>query len=79
MVGLNVDEAMILVFKTSLQTESDLRRLAPLLDQHPAIERWTVDLEDCDNVLRIVAFVSCASGVIVALRSLGYYCAELED
>lgn len=45
----------IIVLKSDIKTEQARKALAPTFDQHPLIESWSVDLEDCDKVLRIVA------------------------
>lgn len=45
----------ILVLKTNIEDIHSKERLRPILDNHPAIEQWTIDTEDVDKVLRIVA------------------------
>ena len=74
-----MNAVMILVFKTSLQTKSDCQRLALLLDNHADIEQWTVDLTDCDNVLRIVSKGTSPTTIETMVRSIGFDCCELMD
>lgn len=46
----------IIVLKTDIQSERMLRLVSPLFDTHNAIIKWSVDLEDCDNVLRVITY-----------------------
>ncbi|MGB0390192.1 MAG: hypothetical protein ACPGD5_01395 [Salibacteraceae bacterium] len=45
----------VIVLKTDIQTERKLRLFCPILDNHSEIKSWSIDLEDCDKVLRIEA------------------------
>ena len=42
------------------------------------IEQWNFDLEDCDNILRIVADKLDTTNVINLLTALGFDCKELD-
>ena len=44
----------------------------------PAITRWNFDLEDCDNILRIVAGPLSPRQVEAVLQTAGFDCQELE-
>jgi len=69
----------VLVFKTSVLSETDIKRLRPVLNgliQHN--ERWNFDLEDCDKILRIESIRAKANAFMAALHSSGYACEELE-
>jgi hypothetical protein len=68
----------ILVFKTNLTDSRRVNDVEPLLDVHPNIVQWNVDLEDCDNVLRIVGRNMAAQEVEDMLLHAGYYCEELQ-
>jgi len=68
----------ILIFKTNIQTDSDKSVIRELLDTHHAIERWTVDTDDADCVLRIVAQRMSATDIITLITRTGYLCQELE-
>jgi hypothetical protein len=68
----------ILVFKTNLTNAKRIEEVEPLLDVHPHIVQWNVDLDDCDNVLRIVSRNIAAQEVENILLNAGYYCEELQ-
>jgi hypothetical protein len=68
----------ILVFKTNLTDTKRISDVEPLLDVHPHIVQWNVDLKDCDNVLRIVSRNIEAREVENMLLNAGYYCEELQ-
>ena len=68
----------ILVFKTNLTDAKRIEGVEPLLDVHPHIIQWNVDLNDCDNVLRIVSKNIAAQEIETILLGAGYYCEELQ-
>ena len=68
----------ILVFKTNLTDTKRISEVESLLDTHPHIVQWNVDLDDCDNVLRIVSRNIAAPEVENILLNAGYYCEELQ-
>jgi hypothetical protein len=68
----------ILVFKTNLTDTKRISDVESLLDIHPQIVQWNVDLNDCDNVLRIVSKNMPAQEVENILLNAGYYCEELQ-
>ena len=68
----------ILVFKTNLSDSAHINNVSELLNLHPAIHRWNVDLKDIDNVLRIQARDLRPAEVEDMLVNVGYYCKELE-
>jgi hypothetical protein len=68
----------ILVFKTNLTNTKRISDVESLLDIHPQIVQWNVDLNDCDNVLRIVSKNMPAQEVENILLNAGYYCEELQ-
>ncbi len=68
----------ILVFKTSLSTVHRIQDIEPSLDVHPNIYQWNVDLNDDDNILRIMANNMAGHEVENMLLSAGYYCEELK-
>lgn len=69
----------ILVFKTNIATVEDRSKVAQVLDRQPFIEKWTVDLEDVDRVLRVVAVTPAIDNIIALVNASAYECAELED
>ena len=47
------------------------------LEEIKEIEQWNFDLEDCDNILRIVADKLDTTNIINLLTSFGFDCKEL--
>ncbi|WP_221392354.1 hypothetical protein [Dyadobacter sp. NIV53] len=70
---------VILVFKTNLTGENDVKQIASLLNSADGIVKWNVDLSDVDNVLRIEAFQVEAVNIIQLIAAAGYSCEELQD
>ncbi len=68
----------ILVFKTNLTNPNRISEVESSLDIHPGIYQWNVDLNDSDNILRIVSKSIAAKEVENIVLSAGYYCEELE-
>ena len=68
----------ILVFKTNLTDANHIGTIGSSLNVHPAISKWNVDLQDCDNILRIVANNIEPKEVENILSNAGYYCEELQ-
>lgn len=44
---------MIYVFKTSVKTKMQAKKLKPHIDKVLSGAKWNFDLEDCDKILRI--------------------------
>lgn len=70
---------MIHVFKTNIRSENEISAIHSVLDQHPFIAEWSVDLEDIDNVLRIVSPVLSVEEITELIQNKGFECQELED
>lgn len=68
----------VFVFSTSLQTDTDVESISPVLNRCSKIKVWSVDLEDADNVLRVEYQGLSASDIIGMLNANGYTCKELE-
>ncbi|MCW3087740.1 MAG: hypothetical protein JWQ78_1126 [Sediminibacterium sp.] len=69
----------ILIFKTNLETPVLVNRVQPVIQTIPGIQRWNVDMQDCDNVLRIEATAVSPRSVERLLQEAGYFCEELRD
>jgi len=67
----------VLIFRTSVNTPEATRKVAPLLNRHQLISRWSFDLEDCDKVLRVEASAKIPGEIIAMLRSEGFDCEEM--
>ena len=68
----------VLVFKTSVAGNSEVRLLTPILDSliRPG-GRWNFDLEDCDNILRVESQRLASNAVVSTLAKSGFRCEEL--
>ena len=70
----------LLLFETDIRSRKKARRLTSLLNGHSDILRWSVDLEDIDNVLRIEATTNLMhNDVISMIKNRGFYIQELKD
>lgn len=69
----------ILIFKTNLENPELISQAQPLLQNISGIKRWNVDIQDCDNVLRIESIELSPRSVETILQNAGYYCEELQD
>ncbi|WP_419211300.1 hypothetical protein ACNR9Q_11145 [Maribacter sp. X9] len=71
---------MILVLKTSVRKQKEVKRLKPFLDQlSRGRANWNFDLEDCDHILRIESDFLKVSEVVELLNRMNFFCEELED
>jgi hypothetical protein len=68
----------ILIFKTNLTDINHINEIGSRLNVHPDIFKWNVDLQDCDNILRVVANNIPGKKVEQLLGNAGYFCKELE-
>ena len=67
----------VLVFKTNLTSIRHVNKVQPYLAVHPGIQRWNVDLQDCDNILRIETEQLQPVEVEKILLTAGYFCEAL--
>jgi hypothetical protein len=68
---------MISIFKTSIESRQDLRRLAPYLKAVESDIQWTVDMEDCDRILRVESDADRTDQIALVLNSHGFLCITL--
>ena len=69
---------MIYIFKTSVKTKSQVKRLKPHINTVLPHEKWNFDLEDCDRILRIDSDENIASTITALLNVHKFHCEELE-
>lgn len=69
----------ILIFKTNLDHPALRQQIAPFMQTIPGIKRWNIDMDDCDNVLRIEAERVTPGTIEALLQQAGYFCEELRD
>jgi len=67
----------VLVFKTNIRFKKDVAKVATCLQRDKGINKWNVDLEDIDKVLRVETNSLTAKGIINSIRRCGYECDEL--
>lgn len=68
----------VLVFKTSVCGNNDVKQLRPLLNKLIRQNgNWNFDLEDCDNILRVETQQLKPLHISATLQRLGFYCEEL--
>lgn len=68
----------ILVFRTNLRYKKNISEAVRHIEKIPGIQRWNVDLKDCDKVLRIESTNLAPHVVEKTLTDIGYFCKELE-
>ncbi|MEH6764708.1 MAG: hypothetical protein V7655_09435 [Aequorivita antarctica] len=68
----------VLVFKTSVCGNDDVKQLRPLLNKLTHKNgNWNFDLEDCDNILRVETQLLKPQNIATTLQNQGFYCEEL--
>ena len=73
----NIDH--LFIFKSNIKALGDMLVIKPLLDIHPQIEQWSVDLDDEDHVLRVLSSKLNKKGIVDFVAICGYSCEELTD
>lgn len=68
----------ILIFRTSIATMEDVGRIEILFAQYPYIQKWSVDFEDWEKVLRIESIEITADEIIKQLQTIDIIASELE-
>jgi copper chaperone len=68
----------VLVFKTNLRFKKQITALTPHINNLQGINRWNVDLDDKDKILRIESVDLCPRSVETTLQEAGYFCEELQ-
>jgi hypothetical protein len=69
---------MIYIFKTSIQTKHQVRKLKPHINTILPAEKWSFDLEDCDKILRIDSDENIVLRITDLLQVHNFYCEELQ-
>jgi hypothetical protein len=70
---------LILVFKTTVNKQSDIYSLFTPLNEITGDGKWNFDLEDCDKILRVECEKNLSDDIIRILNNKGFICTELED
>lgn len=67
----------LLIFKTNLKKRG-VKQIQSILDAHVQIQKWNIDLQDVDCVLRITSQSVTHEQIICLVNSKGFHCIELE-
>ncbi len=69
----------LLILKTNIRSKKKLQLLSPVFNGHRSIQRWSVDLEDVDKVLRVETNEPIEEHEIIQLvEKHGFYAVDLE-
>ena len=71
-------ENKILIFRTSITKRGDIKRIGKLLAPSPQINKWNVDFEDWEKILRIECSGVTALEISETLRDNHIFASELE-
>lgn len=67
-----------MVFTSTINTPDDVRKIRPVLNRHERIDRWCVDLDDWEKVLKIESRNGLSHAEIERLMdTIGYECREM--
>ena len=71
--------ADLFIFRTNIDKQSDFSRVKNSLEKEPGILTCTIDLDDCDKVLRVECENVNMGKVVEEVSRQGFFCEELED
>ncbi len=74
-----INSKKVLVFKTNVRQEEDLKILKPVFEQQREVLKWSVDMDDEDKVLRIETRTLPAKKIESLVLEAGFNCIELPD
>lgn len=67
----------ILIFKSNIDSHAKLEKLEAVLCREQDVHSWTVDLEDCDKVLRIITKKAIKNKLLTLLKNSGFEISDL--
>lgn len=67
----------ILVFQTNIN--GSVEQVCTLLQNLPGVRHCTVDVDDCDKVLRVVSDHACTELIHETVCKLGFFIQEMTD
>ncbi|WP_421943455.1 hypothetical protein [Pedobacter sp.] len=70
---------MISIFKTNIQSGIELKQIAQHLNNLLSGAAWSIDLADCDKILRIDSSVDKIGDAVSLLTKFGYNCENLQN
>jgi hypothetical protein len=68
----------IIILSTTVDNTTDLQYISQEISAFPEIAEWSVDLEDCDKILRVVCDPNIGDKLVKQLGALGIYAEVLE-
>lgn len=71
------DFSHILLFKTNINGDADKALVCATLSNTPGVEKWSIDIEDEDCVLRVISYTLRHHQIINLITYHGYNCCEL--
>ena len=71
-------QTAIHIFKSNINSVEQIKNADSFLSTHAKIEKWNIDLDDCDKVLRIESCPLVINDVIESLEPFNIYCEALE-
>lgn len=70
----------LLILRTNITNNQKKKIIEPLLDQHPHIKLWSLDLEDIDKVLRVETTKNIQEkDIILLLKQSGFWGEDLDN
>ncbi|MFT4576241.1 MAG: hypothetical protein ACI9SI_001160 [Polaribacter sp.] len=70
----------LVILRTDIKTKKKVKKMKTVFNNHPVISKWSIDIEDIDNVLRIEAAGNLHKDDVKRLvTENGFYCEELPD
>jgi len=70
---------MISIFKTNIQSGVELKQIAQHLNNLLSGATWSIDIADCDKILRIDSSVDKIGDAVSLLTKFGYNCENLQN
>lgn len=67
----------ILIFKTNISTKARVHEIRTLFEPITQIKDWSIDLEDCDRVLRVISLNIHYQIIEQLLTAAGIYCKQM--
>ncbi|MCK0136089.1 hypothetical protein [Arenibacter sp. S6351L] len=70
----------LLIFQTDIKSKKKVKSISPILNGRSDILKWSIDLEDIDNVLRIEATENLLEEEVINLAKVkGFHVKALSD
>lgn len=70
----------LVILRTDIKTKKKVKIMKPIFNNHPVISKWSIDIEDIDNVLRIEAQDNLNEDDVKKLVvENGFLCEDLPD